>query len=315
MAKGVKIGGVIVRRVTAHNAKFVKDNMLGPGAIIEIIRSGEVIPKVHKVVKKAKEPSMPKSEYVWNESGVDIMLPESENSHEVILKKITNFFTTIGVEGFKLKTIQRLYSAGYDSVPKILTITEAELLELPGIQKKSAHKLREEINQAISGVEIHKLAFGSGTFGRTMGSRRLKEIFSRFPSLYKKSYKKASVIESIMTLPGYKEKTATDFAEGLPKFIEFLKSLPKSVKVIEPKKVKRTGSILEGEVVVFTGFRDKELEAKIEENGGEIKTSVNKDTTILLLKDTSSSSSKANKARELNVKLMSPEDFRTKFNL
>ena len=308
------LSGVTITFLTAFNAKYVKDNRIGPGAIVKFTRSGDVIPHVLEVVKPAKAPQMPSDEYEWHSGGVEIFKPGKE-AEEVTHKKITNFFTTIGVEGFKQRTIERLYKAGFDSVPKILTIRVSELLEIPGIQRKSAEKLRKEIDSAISGVEIHKLAFGSGTFGRTMGSRRLKDIFSRYPDLYKKSYRQADVIEMVKALPGYKEKTATDFSEGLPKFIKFLRSLPKSVKIIGPKKVQRLSTKLEGEVIVFTGFRDNDLQAKIEENGGTVGSGVTKSTTILLLKDPSSSSSKANKARELGISLMSPDQFRTKYNL
>jgi NAD-dependent DNA ligase len=312
--KPVSLKGVTIKYFTGFNAEWIKNNSIGPGAKVRLTRSGDVIPHPLEVLKKAKKPQMPEREYEWNSSGVDIYAPGAE-PQEVTLKKITNFFSTIGVEGFKGKTIQRLYNAGYDTVPKIITITETELLELPGIQKKSATKLRTEINKAISGIEIHLLAFGSGTFGRTMGSRRLKEIFARYPVFYKKKFKKESVIEMVKVLPGYKVKTATDFAEGLPKFMAFLKSLPSTVKIVEPKKVKRLSSKLGDEVVVFTGFRDKDLERAIKENGGDVGSSVSKKTTILLLKDKYSGSSKAEKARGLGIKLMEPNEFKTIYNL
>lgn len=311
---GVKIDGVTVRRVTLHNAGFVRDNKLGPGAIIEVLRSGAVIPKVHKVIKGVKKPQMPLEDYEWTDSGVDIYLKQTERA-EVQLKRLENFFKTLGVEGFKLKTIEKLYKVGYDTVPKIITITKSELLAIPGIQEKTAEMILSEIVKAIAGVEIHKLAFGSGVFGRTMGSTRLKEIFSRFPSLYKKSFKRESVIELISSLPGYQTKTATEFAEGLPRFIEFLKALPKTVKIIEPKEIKKLSSKLEGESVGFTGFRDAGLERAIKENGGEISNSVSSKTTILLLKDPDSSTTKAEKARSLGIKLMTPDQFRRKYNV
>ena len=51
----VSIGGVEIKRVTAHNAKYVVDNKLGKGALIEIIRSGDVIPYIQKVLKPASK--------------------------------------------------------------------------------------------------------------------------------------------------------------------------------------------------------------------------------------------------------------------
>ena len=46
----VAIGGVEIKRVTGNNAKFIVDNKIGPGAQVEIIRSGDVIPKIENSV-------------------------------------------------------------------------------------------------------------------------------------------------------------------------------------------------------------------------------------------------------------------------
>ena len=57
----IVISGVTIQYATAHNAKFVVKNVLGPGAIIKIIRSGDVIPKIIEVMEPAAygEPMMP----------------------------------------------------------------------------------------------------------------------------------------------------------------------------------------------------------------------------------------------------------------
>jgi DNA ligase (NAD+) len=54
-----QLSGATIHRVTAHNAGFVKKNYIGLGAEIEIIRSGEVIPKLIMVVKRADEVVLP----------------------------------------------------------------------------------------------------------------------------------------------------------------------------------------------------------------------------------------------------------------
>ena len=72
---------------------------------------------------------------------------------------------------------------------------------------------------------------------------------------------------------------------------------------------------LEGMQVVMTGFRDAELSAEIEKRGGKIGSGVSKKTTYLLTYDASSNSGKAQKARELGVTVMTPDDFKDLFNL
>jgi NAD-dependent DNA ligase len=62
--------------------------------------------------------------------------------------------------------------------------------------------------------------------------------------------------------------------------------------------------------VCFTGVRDKALEASIAAAGGSIKSSVSKNVTILVCKDPSSTSGKAQKARSLGIEVIGLEDMR-----
>ena len=90
----VKIGGVKIQYATAHNAKYIKDNKIGIGSVIQVVRSGDVIPKVHKVVKQATEAKMPSSDMnvKWNSSGVDLILVDKNNDETVKNKTILGFF-------------------------------------------------------------------------------------------------------------------------------------------------------------------------------------------------------------------------------
>jgi NAD-dependent DNA ligase len=60
--------------------------------------------------------------------------------------------------------------------------------------------------------------------------------------------------------------------------------------------------------VVFTGVRSAELEKKIQEQGGEIKSGISKAVTILVCKDPTSGSSKMKKAMELGIRVMTIRD-------
>jgi len=83
----INIGGAKINYATGFNAKFIEDNKIGVGAIIKIIRSGDVIPKIEEVITSAEIPLMPKEKYIWNETHVDIMLENKEDDENVKLKK------------------------------------------------------------------------------------------------------------------------------------------------------------------------------------------------------------------------------------
>ena len=61
---------------------------------------------------------------------------------------------------------------------------------------------------------------------------------------------------------------------------------------------------LNGEIIVMTGFRYKNLNAMIKDLGGEVGDNINKKTTIVLAKNISSGSSKIAKAQKLGIKVM-----------
>ena len=72
----IELGGVTLQYATGYNAKFIVDNVIGPGAVITITRSGDVIPKILTVIKPAanNKPKMPGVTYEWTDTGVDIKL-------------------------------------------------------------------------------------------------------------------------------------------------------------------------------------------------------------------------------------------------
>jgi len=65
----------------------------------------------------------------------------------------------------------------------------------------------------------------------------------------------------------------------------------------------------------MTGFRDKEMAAKIEELGGDVQSSVSGKTTILVAKDPNSTSSKMQKARDNGTKIMGVDEFKEFINV
>ena len=91
----IKLSGVMIKRVTAFNAKYIVENKIGPNTQIKLVRSGDVIPHILEIIKSSKEPQMPTDiEYEWNDSNVDIIA--KNNSVEQKPKKI--FLTFVSSE-------------------------------------------------------------------------------------------------------------------------------------------------------------------------------------------------------------------------
>lgn len=310
----VELSGVTVTWATGHNAKNIWDNRIGPGAVIELTRSGEVIPYVKRVVRPARKPQMPDVPYEWNATEVDILLPEDHKSTDVEVKRIYNFLSAgLGVEHLAAGLIARMYEHGIDSIEKFLRATPEDFLRVRGIKETMANKVYAQIQKGIKSADLARVAANSGMFGRNFGDKRMAQILSKF-DLYELAVLPQTAVKSeIMSLRGFQETTAAQFAENLRAFIRWVKKLP--LRFVERQAVKQVGAKLAKHVVAFTGFRDAALEEAIVGQGGTVANAVSKTTTILVVKDVSSGSSKVQKARQLGLEIYTPAEFKRKYRI
>ena len=134
------IGGVEITYVTAHNAAFIVNNNINVGAVIKMIRSGDVIPKIVEVSQQSDSPALPdeKLDYDWNETNVDFVLNNLDENESVKKQKILAFFTKMGVVGLGTK-YPKAYQYGCNIID-ILKITKG-LHGIGGIQEKMATKV------------------------------------------------------------------------------------------------------------------------------------------------------------------------------
>ena len=145
------IGGVTIQRATGFNGKFIQDHGIGPGAVVLLIRSGDVIPHISKVLQSVA-PQLPSNPYNWTSTGVDIVLQNASKDSQVIGKQLLAFFQGMEVEGIGPGIISRFVGNGYDTIEKILAMTVEDIKELEGFQEKSAKKVYSSIHQQIKSV-------------------------------------------------------------------------------------------------------------------------------------------------------------------
>ena len=312
--KPVAIGGVEIKRTTGNNAKFIVENVLGPGAEIEIIRSGDVIPKVQKIIKPAKsgKPDLQKGSWSWNDTNVDIRLDNYEKSSDVLIKNIYYFFSKLDTKGLGEKNVEKMVEAGLDTIPKILAADQPRLMTVEGFAEKSAQNLVDSIKIALTNVPLAKLMAASNKIGPGLGEERMKQVLSVYPNLmndYKK-WSKKEFIEKLIEINGWEEKTSTLLVNNFDDFIKFYNSIQKYLTLEQVKTKKIISGEFSGKTVVMTGFRDKSMQDKIESQGGKIGSSVSKNTDILIVKDQSvidDPTDKVSKARELGIKIITKE--------
>ena len=315
----VRLEGVDVQRVTAHNAKEIFSGRRGVGAVIKVRRSGGVIPYLEAVIKPAKKIAAPDGKegeaWGWNESKVDIFrVAQGTGSSDAQLRALTHFFSTLDVDGLRGGTLAKLVAAGYDSIDSILRLKPKDIVEVVG--PTNAQKLGAEIRAKTATLYPADLAYAWGGFGRGVGSKKLWALWSTLGIAGMKKLAKRSQAAAIQELsPLVGPVAAKAVAPKLQEFLEFAASLPVKLVDYEEDDTPALSDKLEGVVVVMTGFRNDELTGIIRENSGKVVDSMTKDVTHVLAKDPSSGSGKIAAAQKKGLPVMTVDQFRKKFKV
>jgi NAD-dependent DNA ligase len=318
------LSGVMITYATAFNGKYVEENGIGKGAILEITRSGDVIPYIVRVIKSVK-PQFPKgNNYHWDNNHVDLVLDSDEidSNYEVVVRRMSRFVRTLDVENLSEGLVTKLVEAGYDTFQKIIQLKKKDLLEIDGFQNTLAEKIYNNLQKALSEVTILKLMVASNLFGQGFGERKLVVIMDAYPNIVNEYTKKTYQIwyDQLVKLPGFNDKTVSVFLDKLPDFQEFyseVKILPelKAMKKEHKEKKVKANGIFEGEHVVFTGFRNINWKAFVEAEGGKVSDSISGNSTLLVYIKGKTDSSKYKTAVSKGIPTMTQEEFAKKYDL
>ena len=311
----VVLSGATIEFATGVNAKFIEDNRIGVGAIISIIRSGDVIPHILGTVVPAEQLLFPTKPYVWDATHTNILLVD-KNDVTVREKIIIGFFKNIEVDGLGPGSVKRMMEAGYDSVPKILTMLKPDFLTVQGFKTKTADKLYAGIHDKIDKASLSELMTASNVFGRGFGNRRFLAILNVYPDILTIKENNKDKVAKLIKIDGIANKIAERFVEDIPAFLEFMKTAKLEYKLttkITPKVKQDTNHPLYGKKIVFTGGKDKELIEELTEVGAEVGSAVSKNTFVVIAKSHDEDTGKADTARKLNIPIMTITEFKTKY--
>ena len=315
----VNVSGVTITNITANNAKYVVDNVLGPGSIIKLVRSGDVIPKIMEVITVSSngKPQLPDMNYEWNNTHVDIIVTnvDDQTKKDMIVKKLASFFDVMNVKYLSEGIITKLVDHGYDNVFNIINADVDELSKIDGLGLTILKKVYENIRVSFEIATLPQLMAASGIFGRGAGVRKLSAITNAYPNILELST--TGLKDKIVKLDGFSDASAKKFVASLPEFKDFFNKL-ESLKTISVGQLKIVQDKKEGKFsgkeVVFTGPRNKELEDYIKKEGGTVSESVKKTTHMLLYdSDAQKTTSKYVKAKKMGILMMTHKEFTEKF--
>lgn len=299
MLEPVRLSGVTISRASAYNARYLSDMGIGPGATVEVTRSGDVIPKVVRVVKKAKL-AYPDGAYEWDANKVHYVLPaEEEEPSSVLTERIANGLLVLGVPGIRSGLVAKLVNADIDTLEDVIKATQLDLTDA-GLGSVQADSLRKGLAKALMTVDHPTMMKASGFWPKGIGETIFTKVLNKFSyeamvKLTPRVLYNTMVDNGVLT-----NATALKFAKEFKHYKKFVDS----VDFTPMKKRVSKNDSLNGVVVAFTGFRNKSLEDIIKARGAKVSSSVRKDTQILLVPTDRHVSAKTKKAEDNGIDVM-----------
>lgn len=319
----VRLCGTSVSRATLHNQDFIDELDIRIGDTIQVYKSGEIIPKVRKVIKE-KRP----------EGTVPFRLPEvcpvcgaktqrekdtadikctSPNCPAQLERHIINFVgrDAMDIKGFGTVYIEELVRLGYiKDVADIYTLKEhrEELIEQGIIGKeKNTDKLLNAIEKSKEN-DAYQLLTGLGI--PNVGKAAAKGILKEFKDMEALEHATMEELQGVNDIGEVSARCITDFFAD-EKNQELMKRLRSYGLNMQALETVGAGTKLEGMTFVITGtlpnMDRKEAAALIEKQGGKVSGSVSKKTTYLLAGE--SAGSKLVKAQELGINIIDEAQF------
>ena len=317
----VALCGVTIEYATGFNGKFIQDNKIGIGAVIQIVRSGDVIPYIKDVTTPAEEPKMPDVAYVWTDTMVDIILENYSDDITVREKNVTGFFVTLGVDGLSSGNIKRLFAAGYDSVSKILKMQKPDYEKVDGFKTKMIEKIYNGIREKVESASLIDIMVASNRMGKGLGMRKITPIMEAFPDILTSTDPPETKIEIIKTIKGIGNENANEFVYNIPGFLAFIEECGLQSKLSNP--ITKQNSNPQSEIsnshplykkkIVMTKIRDKEIIQKLAEYGASLEDNMKSDIFALIVKSLEDTSTKTEYAKKNGIPIMTAEEFKQRY--
>lgn len=309
------IDGVVVERATLHNFDEIQRKDIRINDRVIILRSGDVIPKIIKVLENYRDGSQ-------QELARPTKCPicESELLDEGALIKCQNltckarvvnsiiYFASkqcLNIDGLGEKIVKTLFDAGLvASVEDIFMLTLENLLSLEGFKEKKSQNLLDAIESA-KGCECWRFINALGM--EHIGEVASKSLCENFGLAFLDASK-----EQLFSIDGIGEEMAEavlEFVRVNREHIEHLQNIL-NPKVPEPK-VEAKENPFKGKTIVLTGsmnYPRDEIKKMLENLGAKVSSSVSKKTDILIYGE--DAGSKYDKAVELGVQTLREDEMR-----
>ncbi len=311
--KPVNLSGVTVSRATLHNEDEIARLGLAIGDTVLLERSGDVIPKIVKVLEEGKDRRpfhMPKTcpicgGHVVREEGEAASRCMNTNCPARLRESLLHFASrgVMDIDGMGDALVDQLLTRKMvANIADLYSLDEAKLLDLDRLGKKSAAKIIANIDRSRQ-QPLSRVLNGLGIpFVGERTSQLLADHFGSIDAIAKAS--SAELQEADEIGPKVAEALRQFFEE--PRNIELIERLQAAGLQLTGTKKTRQGGILTGKTFVLTGtlptLKREDAKDRIEELGGKVVGSVSSKTHYVVAGE--EAGSKLEKARSLQVPVL-----------
>ena len=323
--KQVFLAGTKVSFAQLHNEDMIKDKDIRIGDIVVVRKAGDIIPEVVRSVPEKRDGTQ--VPYVFPKTcpvcGRAIVRDPKEAHYFCInpdcparvVESIAHFASRdcMNIDGLGAKKVEAFHQMGWlNSIEDIYQISkyETEICETSGFGEKSYRNLLLAIENSKQN-SLEKLINGLGI--RQVGDKAAKILAQRFGTMDALMNATFDELKEVRDIGPITAQGILDFFkdEGNRTMIEHLREAGLNM---EAAQTKTEESFFTGKKVVVTGtlanYGRKEVQALLEQLGAVVSGSVSAKTDLLIYGE--SAGSKLDKARKLNVSVMSEAEFEEK---
>lgn len=322
----VELEGTTVSRASVHNVSIVKELKLGIGDRITVYKANMIIPQIAENLTQSGNLPIPATCPVCGGETKIQNMNDTETLYctnpECAAKKIKSFTLFVSrdamnMEGLSEATLEKFISMGFiHEYADLFHLTEHRdaIVDMEGFGEKSYANLVDSIEKARN-TTLPRLIYGLGI--ANIGLVNAKMLCRHFD--YDLDALQSAKEEELSDIEGVGDVIAGAFVSYMnnPANKEKIDHLLPELHLEKPESSTENQN-LAGLSFVVTGtlnsFENRNaLKEEIEKRGGKVTGSVTSKTECLINNDVTSSSSKNKKAKELNVPILSEEDFLQKY--
>ncbi len=313
----VELAGATVTRATLNNIEDIRKKKIMKNSLVFVRRSNEVIPEVLNLAQSFDNSTKIEPVEFCPSCGTKLamigpnLFCKNQNCRDKITTKLAYFAerNCLNIEGFSKKTAEQLYdNCGVKKLSDLYNLKAEDLKGLEGFKDK-------KINNLISSIEKSKTCnlsnLISGLSINGVGEKTAKDLSKKFKTI--DDIINASV-EDLLTIKDIGEIIAENIKEYFAdsKNLELINELKDAGVVIVNNTTVAQEGVFSGLKIVLTGtlptYSRNEAKALIEANGGEVVSSVSKNTDLVLAGE--EAGSKLDKAKALGIKIIDEDAFK-----